>query len=168
MVHKHGVQPISARNLQIAIIQGTILYASELIWLGGDARGLGGKSVEKGYQKIINQMGRARTGTFRSTPLGIVMVRKQDGPGWADAGLQASKIHPEAYGSPQEISWPTRDIGAARHKAHGKAETKHLPRTQREARSNRMDKTPPLPVENCSGPKGRGFGSGERPVETAA
>ena len=80
LVHKHGVPPTSARNLQKDIIQGTQLYASELSWRGGDARGPGEKSMEKGYQKIINQIGRATTGTFCSTPLGIVLAESKLAP----------------------------------------------------------------------------------------
>ena len=49
----------------MAIIQGTMLYASELTWGGG-------KGVEGEYQAAINRMGRATLGAFRSTPLGIV------------------------------------------------------------------------------------------------
>ena len=33
--------------------------------------------IEKDYQRIINKMGRATTGTFQSTPLGIVMAESK-------------------------------------------------------------------------------------------
>ena len=49
----------------MAIIQGTMLYASELTWNGG-------KGIEGEYQAAINRMGRATLGAYRSTPLGMV------------------------------------------------------------------------------------------------
>ena len=36
--------------------------------------------MEKDFQKIINKMGRATTGTFGSTPLGIVMSESKLAP----------------------------------------------------------------------------------------
>ena len=65
IVNQYGVPPAAARNLQAAIVQGTMLYASELTWSGG-------KEVEKEYQLAINRMGRASLGAFQSTPRGIV------------------------------------------------------------------------------------------------
>ena len=65
IVSTYGVPPAAARSLQMAIIQGTMLCASELTW--GGSRG-----VEGDYQAAINRMGRATLGAFRSTPLGIV------------------------------------------------------------------------------------------------
>ena len=56
-----------ARILQMAIIQGTMLYTSELTWNGG-------KGVEGEYQAAINRMGRATLGAYRSTPLGMVVA----------------------------------------------------------------------------------------------
>ena len=58
LVNKNGI-PLTARNLQTAIIQGTMLYAAELIWRG---------KMEREYQLSINRMGRATTGAFRTTP----------------------------------------------------------------------------------------------------
>ena len=60
-----GVPPAAARNLQLAIVQGTMIYASELTWSGRT-------DVEGEYQMAINRMGRATLDVFRSTPLGIV------------------------------------------------------------------------------------------------
>ena len=34
IVSRYGMPPASARNLQAAIVQGTMLYASELTWNG--------------------------------------------------------------------------------------------------------------------------------------
>ena len=64
IVSKYGVPPAASRNLQSAIVQGTILYASELTWKGQ-------KSVEGEYQLAISRMGKATLGTFQSTPRGI-------------------------------------------------------------------------------------------------
>ena len=36
IVNQYGVPPASARNVQAAIVQGTMLYASELTWNGQD------------------------------------------------------------------------------------------------------------------------------------
>ena len=64
----------------MAIIQDTLLYASELAWQGSEARGPGGRSMERGYQGIISRMGGATTGTFNFTPLGIVMAESKLAP----------------------------------------------------------------------------------------
>ena len=65
IVNKYGVPPPAARNLQTAIVQGTMLYAAELACSGQ-------KGVEREYQWAINRMGRSTLGAFRSTPQGIV------------------------------------------------------------------------------------------------
>ena len=67
IISTYGVPPAAARSLQMAVIQGTMLYASELTWEGS-------KRVEGEYQAAINRMGRATLGAFRSTPLGIVVA----------------------------------------------------------------------------------------------
>ena len=51
----------------MAIVQGTMLSASELTWNGG-------KGVEGEHQRAISRMGRNTLGVFRSTPLGTVAV----------------------------------------------------------------------------------------------
>ena len=60
-----GVPPVAASNLQAAIVQGTMLYASRLTWNGG-------KEVEREYQLSINRMGQASLGAFRTKPRGIL------------------------------------------------------------------------------------------------
>ena len=65
MVGKYGVPPASARNLQQALIHGTLLYGAELSWNGT-------KKEEKNVQILTNRMGRASLGVRRTTPLGIV------------------------------------------------------------------------------------------------
>ena len=67
IVSQYGVPPTAARNLQAAIVQGTMLYASELTWNGK-------KGVEDEYQLAINRMSRASLGAFPSTPRGIIMA----------------------------------------------------------------------------------------------
>ena len=49
---RYGVSPAFARNFQMAIVQGTLLYAAELPWNGQTA-------MEGEYQATINRMGRA-------------------------------------------------------------------------------------------------------------
>ena len=62
--------PAAARNLQVALVQGTMLYASEFTCNGV-------KGVKGEYQRAINRMGRATLGVFRSTPLGIVAAESR-------------------------------------------------------------------------------------------
>ena len=49
----------------MAIVQGTMLYVSELTWNGR-------MGMEREYQAAISRMGRAKIGALRSAPLGIV------------------------------------------------------------------------------------------------
>ena len=67
IVNQYGVPPASARNLQAAIAQGTMLYASELTWNGQD-------KVEGPYQLAINRMARSTLGVHPTTPRGIIMA----------------------------------------------------------------------------------------------
>ena len=67
IVSQYGVPPAAARNLQAAIVQGTMFYASELTWSGK-------KGVEDEYQLAINRMSRASLGAFPATPRGIIMA----------------------------------------------------------------------------------------------
>ena len=67
MVNHYSVPLASARNLQAAIMQGTMLYASELTWNGK-------KGVEDQYQLAINRMARSKLGVYQSTPRSIVMA----------------------------------------------------------------------------------------------
>ena len=50
IVNQYEVPLAAARNLQSAIVKGTMLCASELTWNGG-------KEVKKEYQLAINRMG---------------------------------------------------------------------------------------------------------------
>ena len=67
IVSQYGVPPASARNLQAAIVQRTMLYASELTWDGSD-------KVEGQYQVAINRMARSTLGAHIMTPRGIIMA----------------------------------------------------------------------------------------------
>ena len=73
IVSQYGVPPAAARNLQAAIVQGTMLYASELTWNGKS-------TVEEEYQLAINRMSRAALGAFPSTPRGIIMAESGFAP----------------------------------------------------------------------------------------
>ena len=55
MVGKYGVPPVSAQNPQQALIHGTLLYRTELLWSGT-------KKEERDIQVLTNQMGRASLG----------------------------------------------------------------------------------------------------------
>ena len=69
IVNRHGVPPAAAKNLQMTIAHGTMLYASEVTWDG--KKGVGGE------HQAINRMGRASLGTFRSTPLGALAAESK-------------------------------------------------------------------------------------------
>ena len=65
LVTKFRVPPALARNLQQAIVSGTMLYALELTWNGS-------RKVEMETQMALNRMWRASLGVRQTTPLGIV------------------------------------------------------------------------------------------------
>ena len=65
LVARNGLSPAAARNLQQAIISGTMLYAQQLSWDGS-------KKTERETQVVLNRMGRASLGVRQTTPLGIV------------------------------------------------------------------------------------------------
>ena len=73
IVNQYGVPPASARNLQAAIVQGTMLYALELTWNSQD-------KVEGLFQLAINRMARATLGVQPSTPRGIIMAESGFAP----------------------------------------------------------------------------------------
>ena len=64
-----GGQPVWSPTSggQAAIVQGTMLYASELTWNGKE-------NVENEYQLAINRMGRASLGAFQTMPRGRANV----------------------------------------------------------------------------------------------
>ena len=73
IVNQYGVPPAAARNLQAArnllaaIVEGTVLYATELTWNGKI-------KVEDEYQLATNRTSRASLGDFPTKPRGIIMA----------------------------------------------------------------------------------------------
>jgi ribonuclease HI len=67
LISKYGVPPASVRNIQIAIIQSTLMDGAKLIWNGK-------KPEVKDYQLAINRMSRGTTGMLPSTPLGTLIA----------------------------------------------------------------------------------------------
>ena len=102
IVSKYGVPPASTRNLQMAIVQGTMLYGAELTWNGR-------RGATREYQDAISRMGRATLGAFQSTPLGIVTAESGLTPTGAlldhrQAGFTRRLFaRPQGEGGPEEI-----------------------------------------------------------------
>ena len=65
LVTRFGVPPVSARNLQQALVHGTLLYGAEPTWDGS-------RKMEGEVQRLTNDMGRASLGVRRTIPFGIV------------------------------------------------------------------------------------------------
>ena len=65
IVNQYGAPPASDRNLQMSLVQGTMLYAAELSWSGR-------KGIEGEYQRAINRMARSTLWAFGSTPQGTL------------------------------------------------------------------------------------------------
>ena len=99
VVSKYGVPPASTRNLQSAIVQGTMLYAAELTWNGK-------RGVEKEYQDAINRMGRATLGAFRSTPLGILAGESGLTPARALLDHRQGSFARRLYAQPRDDKGP--------------------------------------------------------------
>ena len=66
LVGKFGTPPATARTLQTAIIQSTMLYGAELTWDGK-------RTHAQQYQLAINRMARSTLGALPSTPLGALI-----------------------------------------------------------------------------------------------
>ena len=99
IVNQYGVPPASARNLQAAIVQGTMLYASELTWNGQDR-------VEGPYQLAINRMARATLGVQQSTPQGIIMAESGFTPARALLDHGQARFAQRLYARPQGVRGP--------------------------------------------------------------
>ena len=65
LVTKRGLAPAAARNLQQAIVSGTMLYAQQLSWDGS-------KRTERETRVVLNRLGRASLGVRQTTPVGII------------------------------------------------------------------------------------------------
>ena len=61
LVSRRGLPPASARNLQNAIVSGTMLYAADLTWDGS-------KKMEGEVQRTLNRMGRPSLGSPTDHP----------------------------------------------------------------------------------------------------
>jgi len=66
----------------VACVQASALYGAELWW--DDREGSGVKNRCDELQRLENQLGRAVTGNFRTTNLGVVM---------AESGLRPAESH---------------------------------------------------------------------------
>jgi hypothetical protein len=67
LINKFGIPPVSARNVQVAVVQSTLLYGAELWWNGNT-------KVTRQFQLTINRLVRGTLGCFRSTPLGPLLT----------------------------------------------------------------------------------------------
>ena len=94
VVSKHGVPPASTRNLQMAIVQGTMFYEAELTWNGK-------KGVAREYQDAINRMGTATLGAFQSTPRGIVATESGLTPARALLDHRQAGFTPRLFARPR-------------------------------------------------------------------
>jgi hypothetical protein len=65
LVGKYRAPPASAYNLQLVIVQSTMLYGTELTWNGRQPQA-------RDYQLAINRMARGTLRVFRLTPLGAL------------------------------------------------------------------------------------------------
>jgi hypothetical protein len=107
IVNQYGVPPASARNLQAAIVQGTMLYASELTWNGQD-------KVEGPYQLAINRMARATLGVHQSTPRGIIMAESGFTPARALLDHRRARFAQRLYARPQGGQGPEEILERSR------------------------------------------------------
>jgi len=67
-----GLCPAACKKALVACVQASALYGAELWW--DDRKGAGAKNRCDELQKLESQMGRAITGNFRTTNLGVVMA----------------------------------------------------------------------------------------------
>jgi hypothetical protein len=102
LVGKYRVPPASARNLQVAIVQSTMLYGSELTWNGKEPQA-------KDYQLAINRMAHRTLGVFRSTPLGALIAERDMTPAVPLLNYRQSRYAqrllstPDGFGGAEEI-----------------------------------------------------------------
>lgn len=109
IANQYGVPPAAARNLQLALVQGAMLFAAELTWAGQ-------RGVEGEYQRAINRMARSTLGAFRSTPQGILAGESGLTPARSLLDYRQARFaqrllaRPQMGGGPEEIL--ERDSGA--------------------------------------------------------
>ena len=108
--------------------------------------------MEKDYQKIISKMGRATTGNFRSTPLGIVIAESKLAPAGPLLDFRQACFAKKTVGPAQRTQRARRNPGEEGGRADGKASTKFIPEERGEARRESVGRAPPLPRENRDRP----------------
>lgn len=79
------------------------------------------------FKLTINRMGRATTGTFRSTPLGIVIKESKVAPAKPLLDYRQAKFHATADDSPLRPSRPRRDLLKENFRTYGKTLADFLP-----------------------------------------
>ena len=104
IVNQYGVPPAAARNLQSVIVQGTMLYTSELTWNGRN-------NIEDEYQLAINRMGRASLGAFQTTPRGIVAAESGFTPARALLNHRRARFAQRLYTRPRGGQGPEEILG---------------------------------------------------------
>jgi hypothetical protein len=67
LINKFGIPPVSARNVQVAVVQSTLLYGAEL-WWDGDSK------LTRQFQLAINRLMRGTLGCVRLIPLGPLLM----------------------------------------------------------------------------------------------
>jgi ribonuclease HI len=103
LVGRNGVPPAAARNLQTAIVQSTMLYASELTWTGQEG------PMSREYQLAINRMARSTLGCLPSTPLGALARESGLTPAHPLLDYRQARYaqrlmaRPVGHGGPEEI-----------------------------------------------------------------
>ena len=83
------------RNLQMFLVQGTMLYAAELTWSGQ-------KGVEGEHQRTINCMARSTLGASRPTPQGILAAKSKLAPARALLDHRQAKLAQRLLARPQD------------------------------------------------------------------
>lgn len=101
-VNKHGALSALARNLRLAVIQGTLLYASEITWVGESSAGM-----EREYQRVISALGRATLGAFKSTPPAIIMAESELAPARAQPDSRQASFARQLMARPKDHHGPT-------------------------------------------------------------
>ena len=148
IVSTYGVPPSSARTFQMAIIQGTVLYASELTWNRG-------KGVEGEYQAAINRMGRATLGAYRSTPLGMVAAESGLVPARALLNHRQSRFAQRLYARPGDGGGP-EEILERGWSTYSKTESGGVPPTWEYGGAPGVEQAPGLSGGDCYRQPGQG------------
>ena len=79
--------------------------------------------MERDYQRVVNRMGRATTGTFQSTSLGTVMAESKLAPAGPLLEYRQAKFTQRTQGTLR----PGGNLGEKRHGANREAQEMLLP-----------------------------------------